>query len=122
MRRENKESFIKLFKYHGYNIIPNKDISLKSTMRKIALYTNSSKTPTHAARQLSNGMWASKIGADIDLVHKTLDVLEGPAYGKVDIIFGKQKFEYISAEESEIINKSNILLKMKNIGNNRYKF
>lgn len=39
--------------------------------------------PTHMARQLSDGSWTSKCGANEDITHFTLDALEsyGPRYG-----------------------------------------
>lgn len=46
---------------------------------KIALYCIQGQ-PKHAARQLENGLWTSKLGPDIDLTHK-LHELSGPAYG-----------------------------------------
>ena len=48
---------------------------------KVAFYLRNGK-PTHAARQLPDGMWTSKLGPDIDINH-TLRGLEGPAYGQV---------------------------------------
>jgi hypothetical protein len=38
---------------------------------------------------LSDGKWTSKIGKDLDIAHDTLEVLEGPEYGNVYIIMGK---------------------------------
>lgn len=37
---------------------------------------------THAARQLEDGRWTSKIGAHQDLEHITLDCLLGDEYGQ----------------------------------------
>jgi hypothetical protein len=85
----NKTIFIRLFELYGYKVIPNKDSSLESRIKKIAIYVDSYNKPTHAARQLRDGTWTSKIGADIDIQHNTLEVLEGPLYGKADIIMGK---------------------------------
>lgn len=38
---------------------------------------------THAARQLSNGLWTSKIGQLDDIEYKTPDDLTGSDYGRV---------------------------------------
>lgn len=49
---------------------------------KIVLYADSDRTPTHAAKQLPNGHWTSKLGDFEDIEHDTLDCVEGPVYGK----------------------------------------
>jgi len=56
---------------------------------KIVLYTLDNE-PTHAARQLSNGRWTSKLGKNVDIEHKVKD-LEGPCYGKVAMYFRRPR-------------------------------
>ena len=58
------------------------DGALKRRFEKIAIYADFHGTPTHAARQLPNGRWTSKLGRDIDIEH-TLEALEGDQYGSV---------------------------------------
>jgi hypothetical protein len=53
------------------------DDSLEDGIEKIALYATSNGKPTHAARQLENGKWTSKLGDHEDIVHETLDCLNG---------------------------------------------
>ena len=48
---------------------------------KIAFYALAGEVK-HAARQLEDGNWTSKLGKDADITH-TLDGLEGPHYGNV---------------------------------------
>jgi len=48
---------------------------------KIAIYTDRRGLPRHAARQLDNGIWTSKLGEAEDIEHETLEVLQGPEYG-----------------------------------------
>ena len=56
---------------------------------KIALYFDfSNQRPTHAARQLTSGLWTSKLGDNMDLSHE-LHELEGPEYGNVFRVFEK---------------------------------
>lgn len=55
------------------------DTCIEDGYVKIALYTLNG-APTHAARQLGNGLWTSKLGPDIDLTHALSD-LSGPSYG-----------------------------------------
>ena len=38
---------------------------------------------THAARQLPNGKWTSKLGRDIDIEHDSVDDIAGSVYGEV---------------------------------------
>lgn len=53
------------------------DGSLEDGIEKIALYATSNEKPTHAARQLENGKWTSKLGDYEDIEHETLDCLNG---------------------------------------------
>ena len=57
------------------------DGSLEDEYQKIALYADDSGTPTHAARQLADGAWTSKLGELADIVHATVDDVNGPLYG-----------------------------------------
>ncbi len=50
--------------------------------QKIAIYKGTDGDPTHAARQLSNGKWTSKLGDWEDIEH-TLAGIEGEKYGTV---------------------------------------
>lgn len=38
---------------------------------------------THAAKQLADGRWGSKIGQLEDIVHTTVEALSGSDYGEV---------------------------------------
>jgi hypothetical protein len=55
------------------------DESVEAGWIKIALFGVGAR-PTHAARQLANGKWTSKLGAAEDIAHDLHDI-EGPAYG-----------------------------------------
>ncbi len=43
---------------------------------KIAIYVDTDGVPTHAARQLPDGSWTSKLGDWEDIQHQTLEALE----------------------------------------------
>ncbi|HEY7159091.1 MAG TPA: hypothetical protein VH575_34425 [Gemmataceae bacterium] len=58
------------------------DARLESGFMKVALY-GSGLFYTHAARQLSNGKWTSKLGEDMDIEHSTPDDVAGGIYGEV---------------------------------------
>jgi hypothetical protein len=53
---------------------------LETGFEKVALYSLDGK-PTHAARQLPDGRWTSKLGKYLNITH-ALSALEGPVYGQ----------------------------------------
>lgn len=74
------ESFIEAFGTRGYTTCA--DGNLEQDFEKIVIYLNEKKEPTHAAKQLEDGKWSSKIGENEDICHTTPDVLNGELYGK----------------------------------------
>jgi hypothetical protein len=48
---------------------------------KIVIFTDPTGFPTHAARQLGNGNWTSKLGYYVDIEHTTPEALNGPNHG-----------------------------------------
>lgn len=83
--------FIRAFKEgKGYEICENADY--EKGYQKIALYVEKGTTTcTHAARQLTNGCWTSKLGPEQDIQHGTPYTIEGNTYGEVYCIM-KRKF------------------------------
>ena len=73
------DSFDMMFSYLQYAVC--EDGEFEQGFDKIALYALNG-VPTHAARQVSQGRWSSKIGQYIDIEHAP-DALEGPRYGYV---------------------------------------
>jgi hypothetical protein len=67
--------------YEGLGFVQCHDGSAEPGWEKIAVYADAKSEWTHAARQLSDGQWTSKLGVGIDITHKTPEVLVGPAYG-----------------------------------------
>ncbi len=80
-------SFIELFKCLGYVICP--DGGLEPGYLKIAIYCDENEMPTHAARQLPNGLWTSKLGREIDIEHELGDLLQDPILAP---LYGNIKF------------------------------
>jgi hypothetical protein len=58
---------------------------LEAGFEKIALFANDQGQPKHAARQLSDGHWTSKLGKSEDIEHALHD-LTGVLYGSVVLI------------------------------------
>jgi hypothetical protein len=73
----------------GYEIA--RDDSCENGYDKIAIYVNSAGIPTHAARQLINGRWTSKLGEHQDIQHENLQVLEEGLYGSVARIMRRSR-------------------------------
>ena len=46
---------------------------------------------THAARQLEDGRWASKLGKYVDIEHLVAESLEGPEYGTVAVFMERPR-------------------------------
>lgn len=78
-RAETLEAFYQAFESIGYT--RSADADLESGFEKVALYAIAGQ-PKHAARQLADGSWSSKLGKYIDIAH-SLNGLEGTVYGQV---------------------------------------
>ena len=77
-REENIAAFIAAFGTQDF--APCDSAEIQAGLEKIALYAQGS-TPTHAARQLPDGWWTSKLGPNIDIEHANLDAVAGGVYG-----------------------------------------
>lgn len=77
-RQTTLAAFQEAFGQLGYQVCGNGN--LEPGIEKIVIYANVAGTPTHAARQLANGMWTSKLGSNIDISH-VVDGLSGGSYG-----------------------------------------
>ncbi|MHB8571741.1 MAG: DUF7689 domain-containing protein [Candidatus Dormibacteria bacterium] len=73
-------SFVQMFSLFGY--APCTDGELEEQFEKVAIYALGDRV-THAARQLPGGRWASKLGPEWDIEHRTPAAVEGLAYGRV---------------------------------------
>ena len=82
-RVESLPAFIRVFQGLGYEVCDNSNLEIG--FDKVAIYVDKDESPTHVARQLPSGEWTSKCGDWEDIVHNTLEGLEGsyPAYGRV---------------------------------------
>ena len=72
-------AFVQAFKLLAYEECD--DGSLQAGYQKIALFAGDSGQPTHAARQLPDGSWTSKLGQLEDIVHAAVEDVNGPTYG-----------------------------------------
>jgi hypothetical protein len=94
-REETLDCFIRAYGTQGYEVCESAD--LEPGFERIALYVDAYGETTHAARQLDNGHWTSKLGDWEDIEHKVLEALEddvqgrGLGYGKVAVILKRSR-------------------------------
>jgi hypothetical protein len=69
-RTRTIEAFRMAFAALGYSVCSGEEIG--SGLQKIALFADADGSPTHAARQLANGRWTSKLGKAEDIEHELL--------------------------------------------------
>jgi hypothetical protein len=82
-RVRSLDAFSAAFETLGYVTCLGED--LEPGIEKVALFANALGLPTHAARQLSDGRWTSKLGKGEDIEHDLHD-LEGDLYGSVVLL------------------------------------
>lgn len=85
-REETLEAFVAAYRTIGF--LPTTSRTHEPGVEKVAIYADDFQRPRHAARQLPNGRWTSKLGRDVDIEHSLHD-LEGPAYGTVAIVLAR---------------------------------
>jgi hypothetical protein len=77
--------FDKLYRRHGYRRLRKPDYGHNPRLEKVVLYAkkkNGRWVCTHAARQLADGSWTSKLGAGPLIKHPDADSVAGPSYGR----------------------------------------
>ncbi len=62
------EVYVQAFATLGYESCDNEH--LEHDFEKVAIFVGDEGEPTHAARQLENGKWTSKLGQFIDVEHE----------------------------------------------------
>jgi hypothetical protein len=82
-RARTLEAFRAVFATLGYSLCS--DDGHEPGFEKVALFADALGLPTHAARQLPNGRWTSKLRKAEDIEHD-LRALEGDLYGTVRLV------------------------------------
>ena len=83
-REVSVASFRAVFAALGYSECASPE--LEPGFEKVAIFAKDD-FPTHAARQLENGSWTSKLGDWQDIEHQFLDGVSGPfMYGEVVLL------------------------------------
>ena len=78
-RKVDIDSFVAAFQTMGFEVCPDGDP--EKDFEKVAIFCDTDNRPTHAARQLPDGRWTSKMGKGEDIVHERLDQVSGRLYG-----------------------------------------
>jgi hypothetical protein len=84
---ETLRAFEALFEKQGYRKC--RTAILQRSFERVAIFTNNG-VPTHAARQLDNGHWSSKLGRHEDIMH-ALRGLEQSPYGVVGSLMRRRR-------------------------------
>ena len=87
---ETLASFRAVFEALGYRECATAE--REPGFEKVALFVDDDGLPTHAARQLPNGNWTSKLGKWQDIEHQYLNALAGSAslYGNVALLLRRR--------------------------------
>jgi hypothetical protein len=95
-REETLEGFVRAFETLGFTVCY--DDALEAGCDKIAVFAkdrgDGRLVPTHAAFQLADGRWASKLGKCEDVAHATVEAVHGPAYGTVIRFLARPKWDF----------------------------
>ena len=89
-REQTIPAFIPAFATKGYSRCDNGESEIG--YEKIAIY-GVGQLPKHAAKQLVNGAWTSKLGDGWDIEHPTLNGVDSPDYGSA-MVFMKRPTAY----------------------------
>lgn len=79
-RQYTLQAYVEAFMCIGFELC--QDAALEAGWEKIAIFASADGRPTHAARQLLDGTWTSKLGRLEDIRHLELDHVSGTDYGR----------------------------------------
>jgi hypothetical protein len=89
VREETVDAFLRAYGTLGY--VQCADGALEAGIEKVVIYVDAAGTPTHAALQLQDGRWTSKLGDFEDIEHSTPETLSGPRYGAPSIYMRRRR-------------------------------
>lgn len=79
-RNYTLDAFEAAFRTRGFDVCETQD--LEPGWERTAFFAKDGVFTTHAARQLEDGTWTSKLGKGEDISHDDLDQISGQVYGK----------------------------------------
>lgn len=86
-RQATVQNFILAFETLGYQHCQTGDH--EEGYEKVAIYVDEDDKPKHMARELGDGVWASKLGDMQDIRHHTLEAIENDMYGQAKYFMRK---------------------------------
>lgn len=96
-RRSTLDAFVAAFRVLGFEECQRADF--ERGWEKVAIYAHEDGSPTHAARQLADGTWTSKLGKWEDINHANLDQVTGCAYGRPVLFLRRRRGRRASSPE-----------------------
>ena len=88
-REYTLEAYAEAFRRFGFEDCGSPD--LEAGWEKVALFSRDDRVPSHAARQLPDGTWTSKLGKLEDIKHADLDHVSGEHYGGPVLILRRRR-------------------------------
>lgn len=86
--RSTLDAFVQAFQALGFELC--EESRLEMGWDKAAIFAKEDGVPTHAARQLPDGAWTSKLGKLEDIMHPELDHVSGSEYGDPVVILRRR--------------------------------
>jgi len=80
-RQWSLAAYCQVYQSLGYEACATPE--LEAGFTKVAIFVDHNGLPTHAARQLSDGFWTSKLGRMWDITHRLEEVGGAEGYGEV---------------------------------------
>jgi glycine/D-amino acid oxidase-like deaminating enzyme len=88
-REYTLQAYAHAFRQRGFEECP--DDRLEEGWEKVAIFATEEGLPAHAARQLADGTWTSKLGKLEDIRHPALEHVSGQPYGRPVIILRRPR-------------------------------
>jgi len=82
------EAYVRAFTVLGFERC--EDPAVEEWWEKVAIFATEQALPTHAARQLPDGTWTSKLGKLEDINHQDVDHVSGTNYGR-PVVFVRRR-------------------------------
>jgi hypothetical protein len=83
--------YAEAFRRLGFEVC--NDATFEVGNEKVAIFADLNGNPTHAARQLDDRTWTSKLGQLEDIKHQELGHVSGSIYGHPVLILRRRQFE-----------------------------
>ena len=91
LREYTVRAYAEAFLSIGFEIC--QEFTWEEGLEKVAIFADANDIPTHAARQLADGAWTSKLGQIEDIRHIELEHVSGEYYGDPILVLQRRKTE-----------------------------